>query len=67
MVEAKTSHHARRRQPQRRRSQEPARPGFTQSELWDPDRPVEVADAIRTLAALRERFERALELSRSRA
>ncbi len=43
-------------------------PRFTQSELWESlEPPVEVADAIRTLAALRERFEQALALERARA
>ncbi len=41
---------------------------FTQSELWESlEPPVEVADAIRTLAALRERFEQALAVERARA
>ena len=41
---------------------------FTQSELWESlERPVETADAIRALAALRERFEQALMLEHDRA
>jgi hypothetical protein len=39
------------------------RPQFAQSELWESlEGPVQVADAIRTLAALRRRFEQALDL-----
>lgn len=54
------------RSPRRNTRPEPRR--FRQRELWDSlEPPVEVADAIRTLAALRERFEQALATDRARA
>jgi hypothetical protein len=57
-----------RRARTRRPGFRPEPPRFTQSELWESlEPPVEVPDAIRTLAALRERFEQALAIERARA
>ena len=51
-----------------RRDARPQPRPFRQRELWDSlEPPVEVADAIRTLSALRERFEQALAVDRARA
>ncbi len=64
MVKRTLARRARSRRPGFR----PEPPHFTQSELWDSlEPPVEVPDAIRTLAALRERFEQALAVERARA
>ncbi len=52
----------------RRSGSLPQQPRFRQRELWDSlEAPVEVAEAIRALAALRERLEQALAVDRSRA
>ena len=59
---------ARGRPLTRRPGFRPEPPRFAQSELWESlEPPVDVPDAIRTLAALRERFEQALAVERARA
>ena len=65
---SQASYPTRTRRPGRRGSRsETAPPRFTQSELWEGlEQPVDVPEAIRKLAALRERLERALELDRAR-
>lgn len=63
MVKTRLSRRGHTRKPGRASLQ----PRFRQRELWDSlEPPVEVADAIRTLAALRERFEQALALDHAR-
>ena len=66
MVKTNLSHRTQgsERSLRRRVEQEPR---FAQSELWESlEPPVETTDAIRTLAALRERFEQALEREHDR-
>lgn len=64
MVKTRFSRRGRTRRP----GSIPQQPRFRQRELWDSlEAPVEVPEAIRALAALRERLEQALALDHSRA
>ncbi len=69
MVKRNLARRSRSRRPGFRPEQpRSAPPRFAQSELWESlEPPVDVPNAIRTLAALRERFEQALAVERTRA